>query len=145
MGGTVIPPGLLFGLGLLSTDVWGQIFPKWSPLKEHTPVIIPQTFASSVLLPQWAKVIPFFFRRSSKNHSQFWPRFPWSLCFSLGPSAHENLCAPFRNVVSVSPSPVELLHTSPTGPQWQMLQGLLLPMTDPQAWDLMWGSELSLP
>ena len=29
--GAVIPPGLLFGLELLSDDGWGQIFPKWPP------------------------------------------------------------------------------------------------------------------
>ena len=28
----VIPPGLLFAMGLLRlTDKWGQIFPKWPP------------------------------------------------------------------------------------------------------------------
>ena len=30
-GGAVIPPGLLFGLGLLSAGGWGQIVPKWPP------------------------------------------------------------------------------------------------------------------
>ena len=29
IGRAVIPPGLFFGLGLLSADGWGQIFPKW--------------------------------------------------------------------------------------------------------------------
>ena len=36
-GGAVVPPGLLFVLGLLSTDGWGQIFPKMSTCRErHT-------------------------------------------------------------------------------------------------------------
>ena len=35
-------------------------------------------------------------------------------------------------VESVSPSPVELLCTSPTGLQCHMLQGLLLPVPDPR-------------
>ena len=52
MGEALIPPGLLFGLGLLSADEWGQIFPKWPPLEEYTLVNIPDTFASSVLPPQ---------------------------------------------------------------------------------------------
>ena len=43
MGEAVIPPGLLFGLGLLRPDGWGHIFPKWPPLEEHTLVIIPWT------------------------------------------------------------------------------------------------------
>ena len=48
----------------------------------------------------------------------------------LGPTAHESLFVPFRNGVSISPSPVEILHTL----QRQMLQGLLFPMSDPQVW-----------
>ena len=35
--GAVIPPELLFGLGLLSADGWGQIFPKMATSREtHT-------------------------------------------------------------------------------------------------------------
>ena len=37
-----------------------------------------------------------------------------------GTHARESLCVPFKNGVSVSPSPVELLRTSPTGLQCQM-------------------------
>lgn len=36
-----------------------------------------------------------------------------SLLFSLGPSAFETLCAPSRNGVYVSPSPVDLLCSNP--------------------------------
>ena len=49
MGGAVIPPGLLFGLGFLSADEWGQVFPKWPPLEEHMLMIIPENFASNAL------------------------------------------------------------------------------------------------
>ena len=48
MGGAVIPPELLFALGLLSVDGWGQIFPKMAPSRE-TLMIIPEIFASNVL------------------------------------------------------------------------------------------------
>ena len=68
-----------------------------------------------------------------------------STAFALGPSAHENLCAPFKSEVSISPSPVELLQSSPGGLQSQMLWGLLFLV--PDTWDgggLTWGSELSL-
>ena len=41
MGGAVITPGLLFALGLLNADGWGQIFPKWPPLKQHMLMNIP--------------------------------------------------------------------------------------------------------
>ena len=53
-----------------------------------------------------------------------------SLC-ALGPIARENLCVPFKNGVSVSPSPVEPLRTSPTGLQCQIFQGLFFPVPDP--------------
>ena len=59
MGGAVIPSGLLFGLGYLSTDGWGQIFPKWPPLEEHRRMNIPEIFASNVLTPQQATVTLF--------------------------------------------------------------------------------------
>ena len=60
---------------------------------------------------------------------------PMRLCFALGPSALENLCAPFKNGVSVSPSPMELLCTSLTGLQCQVLQGLFLPVPHPHTWE----------
>ena len=63
---------------------------------------------------------------------------PWDLVHV------KSLCVPFKNRVSISPSPVELLHTSPTGLQCQMLQGLFLTVPDPTREGLMWGSELSL-
>ena len=66
---------------------------------------IPESFASNVLPSQQATVTPCFPRRSSKNCSQVQPRFPWSLCFALGPSAHKSLCVPFKNGVSISPNP----------------------------------------
>jgi len=70
MAGTVIPPGLLFGLGLLSADEWGQIFSKQPPPKKCMLINIPKSFASNVLLPQKAIVTLCFPRRSSKNFSQ---------------------------------------------------------------------------
>ena len=44
-----IPPELLLTLGLLSTDGWGHIFPKWPPLEEHSLRVVPEIFAPSVL------------------------------------------------------------------------------------------------
>ena len=140
----MIPPGLLFHLGLLGTDEWGQIFPKWPPLEEHTLMNILVTFASNVLPPQQATVTLCFPRRSYKNCSQVRPRFLGRLHFALGPSTHESLCVPFKNGFSISPSPVELLHTSPTGLQCQMLWGSFSQCQIPRPGDLTWGSELSL-
>ena len=54
MGGAVIPPGLLFGLGLLSADGWGHIFSKWPPLEKGMLLNIPKSFAFNVLFSQQA-------------------------------------------------------------------------------------------
>ena len=81
-------------------------------------MIIPETFASNVLPPQQVTV-PCFPKRSSKN-----PR--------SDPDAY--------GVSPLSWDPVhllrmELLSTSHTGPQHQMLWGLLLQMPNPQTWE----------
>ena len=44
----------------------------------------------------------------------------------MGSCAHETLYAPSKSGVSISPSPMELLHLSYAGLQSQMLWGLLL-------------------
>ena len=61
-----------------------------------------------------------------------------------GTRAHESLCAPFKNGVSVSPSPMDLLCTSPTGLQCQMLRGSFSLCQIPTRESLMCGSELSV-
>ena len=66
-----------------------------------------------------------------------------SLLFPLGPGAHETLCAPSKSGVSVSPSPLELLRSSPAGLQSQMLWGFLLLM--PDHWSLTWGLRTLTP
>ena len=60
LGGAVIPPGLLFAVGLLSTDVWGQIFPKCPPPEKYMLLNIPESFASNVLPSQQATFTPVF-------------------------------------------------------------------------------------
>ena len=57
----MIPPGLLFALGLLSrTDRWGQIFPKWPPPEKGRWMNIPESFAFSVPPSQQAIFTPVF-------------------------------------------------------------------------------------
>jgi len=112
----VIPPGLLFVLGFLSTDGWGQIFPKWSPPEKGMLMNIPKSFASNVLPSQQATFTTVFPRCPPRTAVRFDPD-SYGDCFALGPSARESLCAPFKNGVSASPSPMELLLTSPTGLQ----------------------------
>ena len=57
-----------------------------------------------------------------------------SLFFPLGHGAHKILFVPSKNGDSVSPSPVEVLQSNPTGLQSQISWGLLIPLLDPQAW-----------
>ena len=56
----MIPPGLLFGLGLLSADGWGLIFRTWPPPEEYMLMNIPKSFASNVLFPPQATFTPVF-------------------------------------------------------------------------------------
>ena len=53
MVGAVILPGLLFGLRVLSSDGWGQIFPKGTPLEEQTLINIPERMRGVFLVAQW--------------------------------------------------------------------------------------------
>ena len=144
MGRAVIPPGLLFGLGLLSADWCGQIFPKRPPPEKHRLMNIPKSFASNVLPPQQATFTPVFPGCPPRTAVRFDPDSHGDFALPWDPVHMKVLCVPFKNGVSVFPSPVELLHTSPTGLQCQMLQGLFLPVPDPHTESLMWGSELSL-
>ena len=53
--------------------------------------------------------------------------------FALSPRACDILCTPFKNEVSVSPSPVGLLILSPAGLKSQMFWELIFPVQGPQA------------
>ena len=127
----MIPPGLLFALGLLSS--WlrdGARFSENGHLQRKALLLnILESFAFTVLPSQQATFTPVFPGCPPRTAVRFDPDSYGD--FALGPSARESLCAPFKNGVSVSPSPVELLRTSPTGLQCQMVQGLSLPMPDP--------------
>ena len=117
------------------TDGWGQIFPKWPPPEKGTATEYSRELCFQCPSLTTSHIHPCFPRMSSKNCSQVRPRFLWRPRSALGPSAHESPCAPFKNGVSISPSPMELLCTSPTGLQCQMLQGLFLPVPDPHTWE----------
>ena len=78
----------------------GPDFPKMATSREYMLMNILESFASNAIPSYRATVTACFPRSSSKSRSQVLPRFLWSLCFALGPSAHESLCAPFKNGVS---------------------------------------------
>ena len=75
---------------------------------------IPESFAFNILGSQQVTFTLVFPGCPPKTAVSFDPDSHGN-CFALGPSARESLCAPFKDGVSVSPSPVELLHTGPTG------------------------------
>ena len=125
MGGALLIPCWLFGLRLFSTGAY-MLF---SGARSHFWNGSLQASLSSLLPPQCTR--PNLCRL-------VWPEFLWS---HEDPSAHETLCASSKSGGSVSPSPVELLHWSPTGHQSQLLWGLLLPQSlRLGSWT--WGSEL---
>ena len=127
MGRAVISPGLLFGLGLLSIDGWGQIFPKWPPPQKGMLKNIPKSFASNALPPQQVTFTPVFPGCPPRPAVRFDPDSKGDFALPWDP-VHVKVCVRLlRMGVSVSPSPVELLHTSPTGLQFPILQGLFLP------------------
>ena len=122
----------------------GPDFPKMATSRETHADEYSQELCFQCPSPTTSHIHPCFPRRSSKNCYQVCPRFLWRLCFALEPRARESLCAPFRNGISIYPSPMELLRTSPTGLQCQMLWGLFLPVPDPHTWEFDVGLVLSL-
>ena len=128
-GGAVIPPGLLFALGLLSTERWGQIFPKWPPPEEGTAAEYSRELCFQCPFLTTSHISPLFSQDVLQELQSGLTQIPMETLLCPG-SAHESPCVPCKNGVSISPSPMELLRTSPTGLQCQMLQGLFLPVPD---------------
>ena len=72
--------------------------------------------------------------------SKVWPRFLWSLCFALGLSAHESLCVPFKNGVSINSRTMELPYTS-HWPSMPDSTGALSPNVRSSGMGMMCGSD----
>ena len=94
---------------------------------------IPETFASNVLPPK-SQGHPLFSQEICQELQSGPTQIPMEPLLCPGTHALESLCAPFKNGVSISPSPVELLCTSPASLQCQKLWGLFLPVPNAQAW-----------
>ena len=132
----MIPPDFCLAWGF-SVLMGGARFSPNGHLQRKAQLLnIPESFAFSVLPSQQATFTPVFPGCPPRTAVRFDPDSYGDLAVCPGTSACESLCAPFKNGVSVSPSPVELLRTSPTGLQCQMLQGLFLPVPDPYTWEL---------
>ena len=133
-------PALLFGLRCPSTGVHrlfgvGQVLvPKWQSPGQFTLMDAPQCTHHWCPCPHSEPHLPSTFTGDPlRPAGRSGPGSYEVTAFALGPGAHETLCAPSQSGVSVSPSPVELLHSSAAGLQSQMLWGLLLLMPNPQA------------
>ena len=112
----------------------GDRFSQNGTLQGKTPSGIFPRGLLSMSFPHNKPHSPLFSQAVLQELQSGLTQIPMRLCFALGLSARESLCAPFKNGVSISPSPVALLHTSPTGLQCQMLQGPFLPVPDLLAW-----------
>ena len=122
-----------------------DLFPKWPPQRNShwwlfLRLLPPMSFPHNE--PQSPPCFP---RRSSNNCRQVWPRFLWSLCFALGPCAHESLCVSVKSRVSVFLSPIGFLSTTQLALKAKCSKGSSSQCQIPRGRNLTWVSELSLP
>ena len=129
---------LTWGVPTLEFIGWGvgpDLGAKMSDSRRaHTGECSPICFPPVSMSPRWTTATP--------TSSKYPPRGAGSSCpgsyqitiFALGPDEHEILCIPFKGEVSVYPSLVELLQSSPADLQSQMLWRLLFSVLDPQVW-----------
>ena len=132
MGRAVIPPVLLFALGLLSADGWGQIFPKWPPPETGKLLNIPETFASNVLTSQQATFTLVFPGCPPRTAVRSDPDSDGDLTLPWDP-VHMNVCVCLLRMGSPF-SPV-LWSSCTQAPLALMLRGLFLPVPDPHTWE----------
>lgn len=116
MGWTVFLPYWSFDLRHLSTESGlNQVFfPKMvaamiAHANEYSPVPLPPVS----LFSKWATAAPLLPRRSSRQEARSDLGFYEVTTFALGPGKHKTLCASSKSWISVSPSPVEHLCSSP--------------------------------
>ena len=140
----MIPPGFLFGLGLLSADGLGQIFPKWPPPEKGTLMKIPKSFASNVLPPQQATFTPVFPGGPPRTAGRFDPDSYGAFAFPWGPIHVKvfvyllRMRSPFHPVLWSSYTQAPLAFTD------RCSRGSFSQCPIPTRGSLMWGSELSL-
>ena len=145
MGGAVIPPGLLFGLGLLSTDGWvWPDFPKMATSRERQLLNIPESFAFNVLPSQQAAFTPIFPGCPPRTAVRFDPdsygdfALPWD---PVHMKIHVQLLrmgSPFPPVLWSSCAQAPLAFNA------RCSKGSFSQCQIPAHEGLMWGSELSL-
>ena len=131
------PPGLLFGLGLLNADWWGQIFPQWPPPEKGILMNISKTFASNVLPPQQGTFTPVFPEGPPRTAVRFDPDSYGDFALPWDPVHVKVFVHLLRMGSPFPPVPWSTWDkcTSPTGLHCQMLWGLFLPVPDSHRWD----------
>ena len=144
MGGAVIPPGLLFALGLLGADGWGQIFPKWPPPEKGTLLNIPKSLASNVLPSQQATFTPVFPGGPPRTAVRFDPDSYGDFALHWDP-VHVKVCVCLLRMGS--PFPPVLWSSCAQAPlafNARCSRGSSSQCQIPAREGLMWGSELPL-
>ena len=138
----MIPLGLLLGLGLVSTDRWGKIFPKGPPPQKGRLLNTPENFASNVLPPQQATFIPVFsgcpprtaVRFDLDSYEDF--ALPWD-------PAHVKVCVLLLRMGSPYPSvPWSFCAQAPLAFNSRCPRSSFSQCHIPKCGSLMWGSEL---
>ena len=75
MGEAAFPSSWLVGLGLLSPDGWGQVFPKWQPSLALTLMIITGTSVSKCPAPQMIHSCPLLSQETLQDPQS---KTPWT-------------------------------------------------------------------
>lgn len=117
------PIGCWVGPGLGDNDQSKMFAFRRVCAVENSLIFQPATF----MTPERATATPCLPGGLLKSSGKSGQRFYEGIAFALGLSACKILYIPPNSGISVSSSPVELLHSSPTGLQSQVLLGLLLP------------------
>ena len=139
----MIPPGLLLGLGLLSADGWGQIFPKWATFRGALADILRALPAMSFPHnePQSPLVFPGGPPRTavrSNPDSYGASALPWD-------PMHVKVCVRLSSMGSQFPTvPWSSCVQAPLAPNARCSGGSFFRYQVPRRGDLTWGSELSL-
>ena len=144
-GGAVIPPQLLFALGLLSTDKRvGPYFPKMATSRERQLLNIPESFAFNVLPSQQATFTPVFPGCPPRTAVRFDPDSYGDFALPWDP-VHVKVCVHLLRMGS--PFPPVLWSSCTQAPlafNARCSGGSFSQCQIPTRGSLMWDSELSL-
>ena len=138
------PTWIIVGLGLLSADRWGQIFPKWPPPEKGMLMNIPKSFASNVLPPQQVTFTPVFPGGPPRTAVRSNPDSYGDFALLWDP-VHVKVCVHLLGMGSLFPPVLwSSCAQAPLAFNARCSRGSFSPCWIPAHEGLMWGSELSL-